>query len=428
MGRLYYSLTLIAAPLVAWWLRRRLHKGKEDAQRLPERFGYASTPRPAGTLIWIHAASVGESNSVIPLLAELSRRHPDGHLLVTTGTVSSSETIAPRLPANAFHQFVPVDTPQAVGRFLAHWKPDLAIWVESEFWPNLVQQTCKSGARMMLVNARMSDRSFAGWKRRNRFFLQLANCFDICFAGSAEDAQKYRALGVSHTQEAGNLKYDTAPLPVDDVALHAMQHATQGRRIILASSTHEGEEESIEHLHDALRGQCETLLTIIVPRHAPRGDAVVRQLASAAEQVTQRSRQQPVLPSTQIYVADTMGELGLFYRLADIVVMGGSLVPHGGHNPIEPAQLGCSILCGPHMHNFISISEEMQAAGALKLCGNIEQIKDAIVDLWQHPDRQQAGAQAAIAFARSKQGAVLRIADAIDNQLAPVTGRERQSV
>lgn len=352
---LYRGLTGIVSPAVPAVLNRRARSGKEDPARLAERHGIASLPRPAGTLIWIHAASVGESLAVLPLITRLVEK-PDCSVLVTTGTVTSAELMRQRLPARAFHQFVPVDLRANVERFLSHWRADLALFVESEIWPNLLLETDRRGIPIALINARLTARSFEGWKRAPGFARRVFSAFDACLAQDDAIAERLRALGARDVRVAGNLKADAPPLPVDEVALAKFRQAIGTRPVFLAASTHPGEEQMV------LDGVMAGALTIIAPRHAERG-AEIEALAQARG-FTAIRRRNAAMPSSDaaVYVADTMGELGLFYRLARVAFLGGSLVPHGGQNPLEAARLGVPVIAGAQTGNFDDIYRVLFAA------------------------------------------------------------------
>lgn len=427
MLRVYYYASLLLWPFIWLYVRVRLIRGKEDVIRLGERFGRAPLPRPKGKLIWIHGASVGESNSVVPLMNRLSELYPAMSILLTTGTKSSAKTIQGRLPERAFHQYVPVDAPRAVKRFIKHWKPDLAIWVESELWPNLVQHTHMNKIPMMLINARISKRSYSRWLRFRNAFLTLMNGFQIIFAGSDEDARLYKNLGASNVHSVGNLKYDAPTLPADPSVTSGILGKIGDRRIWVASSTHAGEEEMIAEAHVKLREVFPELLTILVPRHATRGQEIAELLARRKLTVSARSKKQKILPETDMYVADTMGELGIFYRLAGIVFIGGSLVPHGGHNPIEPAQLDCALLCGPHMHNFEGMCQYLKQEQALIEVDSAESLVREVGELLRDHDLQEAKANAAHRAVEERQGAVEPIVQNIAKMLQlPLPEEEAQ--
>lgn len=416
---LYRIAASVLSPLIRVWLHLRIRKGKEDPGRLHERFGRANRPRPHGELVWIHAASVGESNSIIPLLELLNATKPDLHLLITTGTVTSARTLDSRLPANAIHQFVPVDAPAAVRRFLDHWQPDAAIWVESEFWPNLMLETRARDIPMALINARMSDQSYHQWDRFNDSFMQLMDCFGVAFAGSHDDLDKYHLLGMSIMDYIGNLKYDAPALPVDASAIAALQAAINGRPIWLAASTHPGEEAIVAEIHEELKGCTTDLLTIIVPRHAHRGAVVAQELRSQKLNVACRSLQQLPDDTTDIYLADTMGELGLFYRLANIVFVGGSLLPFGGHNPIEPAQLGCAVICGPYVDNFRGICTELAEADALIMVSDEDTLRMLIAYWIANPNYPQEHAEKGLDAAAKHTGTAAQLVQHILAMITP---------
>lgn len=359
----YRCGTWLATPLVRAYLARRVARGKEDATRLPERFGIAAEPRPEGTLIWAHGASVGESLALLPLINRLIEGGPDRTILVTTGTVTSAAMLGKRLPPGALHQFVPVDLPQAVERFLDHWKPDLALWVESELWPNLIQATARRGIPMALVNARLSERSFDGWRRVPRLAAMLLRSFSTCLAQSEADAERLRTLGAANVQVAGNIKFASEALPSDTSAHDALEAAIGTRPRWLAASTHEGEEEIALGAHRLLSKAVPGILLLLAPRHPQRGAELAARLSAEGFAVRQRSKGEPPAADTDIYLADTLGELGTLFRLAPVAMIGGSFQPHGGHNPFEPALLESAILFGPHMENFAVIARDLLAAG-----------------------------------------------------------------
>lgn len=357
--RSYRLLTQALSPLMPLWLHARALRGKEDRARLRERFGHTGLRRPKGTLLWLHAASVGEANSVLMLISKVRERAPQVHILLTTGTVSSARLMASRLPQGVIHQYVPVDTPGATRRFMRHWHPDFAFWVESELWPNLVAAADYYECFMGIINARMSERSFQGWQKHPAIIQDMLQRFNLIFAQSEADTRRLQALGARDVLMHGNLKYDAATLPCNEQHLFALRDQVGERPLWLAASTHPGEEQQVAQAHALLSATRPSLLLVIVPRHANRGAALAEQLAPFGK-VALRARGDAVMPDTRIYIADTMGELGLFYRLCDIVFMGGSLVPHGGQNPLEPARLSCAIATGPHTHNFESMYAEME--------------------------------------------------------------------
>ena len=347
----YRSLWWMFSPLVGTALRNRAARGKEDLERLAERLGTPSRARPPGTLIWIHGASVGECLAALPLTARLLEKN-GRHVLVTSGTVTSAKLMAERLPLRAFHQYAPIDRHDAVQKFLDHWRPDLALFIESELWPNRVVQTHEAGVPIALVNARLSTRSFRGWQRAPGAARKLLSCIDVCLAQDERIANQLHALGAPKVSISGSLKADSPPLPVDENALAAFRAAVGNREVFLAAQTHEREEETILKASELLRRRFPHLLTVIVPRHPDRGESIAALARSRGFNTARRALGELPGAATDSYVADTLGELGLFYRAVRFVFLGGSLVPRGGHNPLEPGVLGASVLTGPHIENF----------------------------------------------------------------------------
>lgn len=413
----YSAVGYAITPCLRGWLKRRARRGKEDPRRMPERFGHASQPRPQGRLIWLHAASVGEVQSMLTLVRQLLAAQPHTHLLITTGTVTSAALVAQQKLARTVHQFTPVDTPASVTRFLDHWRPDLAIWVESEFWPQLIVRARKRGIPMLLVNARLSAKSFNGWKRWPRFIRRVLDCFSAMYAGSGEDAARLRALGAQHVIEAGNVKFDAEPLAIDTHALETLSLQVGNRPLWLAASTHAPEEAMIAQAHRHIAQQFPTLLTIIVPRHAARGDSIAEELRSNGFACVQRSKGEAIDDTVQLYLADTMGELGTFYHLAPIVFIGGSLIAHGGHNPLEPARQHCAILSGRHIHNFADIVKQMQQAQAIALVSDTDALARHVATLLTDPAQAKAEAEAAYAVVSAARGATETILARIDSML-----------
>ncbi|WP_334128670.1 3-deoxy-D-manno-octulosonic acid transferase [Sneathiella sp.] len=382
---LYNALLTLGGPLLDQHLKARLKRGKEDPKRFPERMGMASRPRPRGTVIWIHAASVGESVSALPLIEGLLAADDDRHVLLTTGTRTSAEIMAGRLPARAFHQYVPLDRKKAVRLFLDHWTPDLAIWMESELWPNLIHETGARRIPMLLVNARITEKSYRSWRRSFGLAGHLLGNFTRCLAQSERSAHYLRALGAPSVDFFGNLKFAAKPLPADPEKLDALTGAIGDRPRWLAASTHRAEEEIILGADRILREERPDLLTLIVPRHPERG-AEVATLA-ARQGLAVRRRAEGALPDAAcaVYVADTIGELGLFYRATDIAFIGGSLVPKGGQNPLEAARLDCALLHGPHMSNFAEVMTAFNARSASREVTDAESLAAAVRDYLDNP-------------------------------------------
>jgi 3-deoxy-D-manno-octulosonic-acid transferase len=403
---LYRALSTAGLPLIHLYLARRRRAGREDAARMSERLGIASRARPAGRLVWIHAASVGESLSVLALVERIARERPHVTPLVTTGSVTSARLLERRLPVSAIHQYVPVDRAAWVARFLDHWRPDLVLWVESELWPNLLQGIARRGVPAVLVNARVSPRSFARWRRFKGAVQHLLATFDLCLAQSEANAASLRALGAGKVAAPGNLKFASDPLPADPAALARLETAASGRTVWLAASTHEGEEESIEAAHRVLAQRHQRLLTIIAPRHPARGHAIAAMLAARSHRVALRSAGELPSADDSFYVADTLGELGLFYRLAPVAFVGGSLVPHGGQNLLEPARLGAAILHGPHVENFREIAQALDEADGAATVADATSLATAVDALFVDPELGARYAESAGRIAEA-QGRVL---------------------
>ncbi len=357
----YGWLATLAGPALRVWLWQRQRSGKEHPERLAERFGRASVARPSGRLVWFHAASVGEAMSVLPVIECLHAAHPGWTLLVTTGTLTSAALMAERLPNAVIHQFIPLDLPAWTERFLTHWRPSAAIFVESEVWPSVLHGLYQRRTPVIVLNGHLSARSFGRWQRWNGLAKGLFSGLSLVLAQSDVDADRFHRLGVARVESLGNLKLLSSPLSVDEAALATLKQAIGPRPVWLAASTHAGEEALMARVQQHLLRRFPTLLCIIVPRHAVRGRAIIAALTGL--RTAQRSLGQPPTAMTELYVADTMGELGLFYRLSPLVVMGKSFVGHGGQNPLEPARLGCALVVGPQMENFQAVTDGLLAVG-----------------------------------------------------------------
>jgi len=410
----YRALTALGAPLIALHLKRRLARGREHRARFAERMGRPSRPRPSGILVWVHAASVGEAQSALTLIGRLLASRPDVHILVTTGTVTSAALMEDRLPAKCLHQFAPVDRRAWVRAFLRHWKPNLGIWVESELWPNLVAESAARRMPMALVNARMSDRSFQNWKRARGLIRHLLRAFDVCFGQTDDDARRFADLGARRVLSAGNLKAAAPPLPVDAEELETFRRDLAGRPVWIAASTHPGEEEVVLDAHVRLAEEHPALLTVLAPRHPSRCDAVAALVAERGIGVVRRSLGEEPTSDTGIYLIDTIGELGLFYRLADIALICGSL--HGGyrgHNPVEAAQLDAAILHGPDMTNHAAIASALAEAEAAITVSDADSLAEALAALWADPARRRTMVETAAKLAAGNQTVVDRVAGLI---------------
>ena len=393
--KIYRAVSRAGEPIASLALQRRLKAGKEDPVRITERKGAPSRARPDGRLVWIHGASVGESLSVIPLVERLRGLHPDYHFLVTTGTVTSAKLMEERLPEGAFHQFIPLDHPDFVDAFLNHWHPDAAIFVESEFWPNLILAARKHASFMALVNGRISPRSFEDWKRQPNAIKFILSSFDVIIAQDQQNADRLKLLSGQQVETFGNLKYAAPPLPGDATLLQSLQTQIGNRECWLAASTHPGEEEAIFGAVKLLKDEFPNLLTIIAPRHPGRGEEIQTLCNDASLTCTRRAVGDNISAASDVYIADTLGELGLFYRLCDVSFVGGSLTAKGGHNPLEPARLGAAILHGPHIFNFVETYAEMRATGGAALVRNDRELASAVRRLFKDAKTRAAMTDAA---------------------------------
>jgi len=418
LGGAWALIASLLAPLLPFYLRRRIAKGKEIAERLPERQGHGAA-RPPGRLVWCHAASNGETLSLLPLLEALAKQDPAPSFLVTTGTVTSArlleQRLSPELAPRTQHRFLPLDVPRWVARFLAGWRPDLAVIVESELWPNMLAAAEAERVPMALINARMSARSAKAWGWAPGFARGLLGRFGLILAQTEADAARFSALAGREVPCWGNLKYAAPPLPSDAAELARLNAAWAGRPVWLAASTHPGEDEIILSAHRLLAPAHPGLLTVIVPRHPPRGPDIAGLAGDLP--VARRGAGQEAGAGVAVYVADTLGELGLFYRLARVALIGGSLVPHGGQNPLEAARLGCPIITGPHHFNFSEIIARLSAAHGLIETpdgpGAAEALAAHVARFLADPATGQAMARAAAALAQGQADLPGRIATSL---------------
>jgi 3-deoxy-D-manno-octulosonic-acid transferase len=413
--RFYRGLSSAVVPLAPALIKRRLKLGKEDPERIGERRGITRDTRPHGPMVWIHGASVGEVLAAAALIERL--RALNIRILMTSGTVTSAAIVAKRFPPDIIHQYVPWDSPRYVARFLEHWQPSLALFIESDLWPNLILQSAARRLPMVLINGRMSQRSFPRWKRVHGTISALLEKFDICLAQSETDAERFAALGCRNVVTTGNLKLDVPAPPADPQKLERLVSLTRGRPVVVAASTHPGEEEILIETHKTLSGFFPGLLTVIVPRHPDRGPPIWRLVDAAGLKASLRSREEMPAASTDIYVADTMGELGLFYRLAGVVFMGGSLVPHGGQNPIEAVKLGAAIVHGPHVFNFTDVYDALDGAGGARKAGGQEALTKQLGQLLANAEAREAMLAASTRVVAELGGALERTLAALEPYL-----------
>ena len=413
-----------SGPFLKNMLEKRCKQGKEDPQRLGERMGIASKQRPDGALIWLHAASVGEAQSMLILINALKEKYKDAYFLITTGTVTSAELMGKRLSKRAFHQYYPVDHPKWVKSFLDHWQPDFVIWMESELWPNMLSTIGKRNIPAVMVNARLSEKSFTRWRKSKRAAARILSVFDTIMTQTEQDAAYYKDLCATPDKVllTDNLKYSADPLPADEEHLKALQKTIGERPVWLYASTHDGEEELACRLHKHLKRSHEDLLTIIAPRHPERREALGRICKeNGLEYILRGDKRNLPAEDTDIYIADTLGEMGLFYELSPIACIGRSFSNDGGggHNPIEAAQKHCVILHGPRVQNLQQIFDDMDESGAAIKLKDENDFENRLKKLLEDEEGMIAMQNKAHRFVSEKAG----IIDRIMENLAPLTDK-----
>ncbi|MCE3254531.1 MAG: waaA [Rickettsiaceae bacterium] len=379
---LYQLLSILFSPLIDLYLAFRKFKNKEDRTRFDERLGKAKITRPEGFLIWVHSASVGESKSALTLINDIVKKRPDANILITSGTVTSATEIAKNLPERTIHQYIPVDRFFAVKNFLKHWQPNLAIFVESELWPNLVVQTKKSGCPLFLVNGRISDSSFGIWKIFHKIGFNLLENFSAILAQSRIDQQKFINLGAKNIHFVGNLKSAAPALKVNENELENLRQQIGSRKFWLASSTHKGEEEIIIRTHQKIKKYFPDLLTIIAPRHINRLEEIIKLIPQGLKFAVRSKKE--AIGNSEIYLADTMGELGTFYSLCKISLICGSLIDNiGGHNPFEAVQLGSVILSGRYVKNNKEAFDDLEKSGCCVMIKDEEDLAENLLKIME---------------------------------------------
>lgn len=413
-----YSVAVRAlAPIAYRKVSARLAAAGLSAERQRERMGYASAQRPDqpdhAPLIWFHGASVGETLAALTLIRQLSARAPGAQFLLTSGTATSADMAGQRMPANCRHQFAPLDTPAAIRRFLDHWRPDGVAFVESELWPVTLAAIRSRAIPLALVNARLSPKSLASWKKRSKTARFLLSRFDLILPQNTDVDAGLRALGAQNAQlfPGGNLKAGAAPLPVDHAMLDSLRASCAGRPVWIASSTHKGEEETVLAAHKALLTRHQDLCLILVPRHPERGDEIARLIDTAGLTHTRRSQGGQVTPAAQVYLADTLGELGLFYAVSPVVFLGGALLEIGGHNPFEVAQSGGAVITGPGTYNFSETFPPLIAAGGAVEVHNQEELTDAVAHWLDDPAACDRARDAAAQFCQSQADGLTAVVD-----------------
>jgi 3-deoxy-D-manno-octulosonic-acid transferase len=419
-----YRLAGAAAyPLIGGYVTWRTSQGKEDRGRRRERYGIASHPRPVGPVVWVHAASVGETGAIVPLIERIMGFGIN--VVLTTGTVTSARVVAERLGDHVIHQYVPLDLKPAVSRFLNHWRPDLAIFAESEIWPMTILELGARRIPQVLVNGRLSDRSFASWKKRAFIAEALFEHFALVIAQSSVDADRFRALGARPVTVSGNLKVDTDPPPADDEAVEDLRHQIGGRKVWAAVSTHEGEEVVAAEVHQLLRRRHGDLLTMIVPRHPERAEPLAGEFAAAGLKVARRSLGEPIEPDTDIFLGDTIGEMGLYLRLTEIAFVGRSLTGEGGQNPLEPAMLETAVLAGRNVQNFRETYKRLIDGGGARLVRDRDMLAGAVNFLLNNSEARESMIAAGAATVDHMRGALSATLKSLEPYIYPLIVKSR---
>ena len=379
--KFYKLITQIIRPIVPFYINRRLSQNKEDKMRVSERYGISSVKRGDGKVIWFHAASIGESLSILPVLKKLNSDKSINQILLTTGTLSAANVLKKFLSKKITHQFIPFDVPYYVRRFLNHWDPSIAIFVESEIWPNFLYELKNRKIHSIIVNGRMTLKSFRRWSLLKSYSKELFSNISACCSQNSDSTFFYKKLGIANTINAGNLKFAYRPNDINLNEFKKLKSLTKRRKVFLAASTHPGEEEIIKNITLNLKKTKKNILTIIVPRHVNRESyfTSTRGLGLAI-----RSKNQQIRDKTYLYLADTIGELNIFYNLADVIFIGGSLVPHGGQNPIEAAYLGKKIFHGKYIQNFPDVYKILEQLKFTKQIENERQLEYFINDAFDN--------------------------------------------
>ena len=421
----YRWLTRLLEPLAPRLLDARARQGKEDPVRVDERLGVTSVARPAGDLIWLHGVSVGETLSLLPVVERLRRLRPDLTLLVTSGTLTSATLLARRLPAGVIHQFAPVDAPGAVEAFLDHWRPSVGVFVESELWPNLILTARRRGVKLVLASARITEKAVEGWRRFPGAAREVVAAFDRVLPQDEASAARLESLGARIDGHV-NLKLAGEAPPSDPAAFTRLSAAIGDRPVLVAASTHDGEEIALVRALDKL---ADRLCLILIPRHPERRDEIAGALTRDGYRFALRSQGREPDRDTDLYVADTLGEMGLFLRLADVVVMGGSFSaalekpPVGGHNPLEPARLGKPAVTGPDMSNWAAVTEALVRAGGLAVVAAPWDLPGAVAPLLADPAAGRAMGERGRRAAAEAASGLDRLMEALTPLLPPKGGR-----
>jgi len=407
--RIFYSALwylLLPFLFLRLWLRGR--QAPAYRQRWKERMAWGYRPGTLKNSLWVHAVSVGETLAAVPMIERLLADYPDTPLLVTTTTPTGSERVKALFGDRVTHVYCPWELPTALNRFLRAFDPKTVIVLETELWPNLCAAVKRHGAKLMLMNGRLSEKSYRGYRKFPRLVRPMMARFDALAVQTPVEAKRYVALGAwpERVHAIGSVKFD---MSLDDAVRQAagdLRAAIGERPVWIAASTHPGEDEPVLAAHKALLETAPQTLLMLVPRHPERFDSVAQLVRQQGLGLARRSKQDTIAADTQVYLADTMGELLMLFGVAAVAFVGGSLVPVGGHNLLEPAGWGKPVLTGPHLHNFTAISNLLDDAGALTLVDNADALAIALQALFRYPDQRQRQGQAAAAVVEANRGAL----------------------
>ncbi|MFV0256194.1 3-deoxy-D-manno-octulosonic acid transferase [Candidatus Liberibacter solanacearum] len=392
---------ILLMPFLSFYLHFQKLFDKEKASIGIEKLGYPSSFRPMGPLIWFHAVSVGETIALIGLIRAIRNRNIN--ILLTTRTLTSARVARKYLGQEVIHQYAPFDIQPVLLRFLKYWHPDYSILSESEIWPLTVFELSKKRIPQIIVNARMSGRSFRNWRILPYFSKKIFSQFSLVVVQSESDFIHYKELGTKKLVVSGNLKVDIVPLPCDDKLLSVYQKEIAGRCTWAAISTFEGEEDAAVYVHNLIRSR-QDILTILVPRHPERCNAIERRLVSKGLKVARHTRRDALSADVDIFLGDTIGEMGLYLRMTEIAFVGRSLFSNGGQNPLEPAMLGCAILSGPNVENFRNIYQKMVSSGAVRIIEDVEKLASMVHSLLSDPTMRDEMINTAMNEVKKMQG------------------------
>lgn len=393
--KIYQILTIIFSPIIDVLMWVRLKCGKEDSKRIKERFGYSTIKRPIGDIIWIQCASVGESNSALPLIDKIIEKYDSKvTVLITTGTITSANIVSEKIKnkKNIIHQYTPIDKYFVIKRFLQFWKPKVLITVESEIWPNMIVMAHKVCEKVMIVNAKMSIKSFERWKMFKDLKETIFDAIDICYPQSQDDQYRLINLGIQNTIFIGNLKFDISKLNVNENLLKKLQAQIGSRKLVLCASTHVEENEKILEIYKKIKQEFDNIIFILALRHSNKSEDTFEFFTKNQINCKRKSKNEEILQNTEIFMFDEMGEMGTLFELTDISLMCGSLVEKlGGHTPVEPAKHGCAILTGPHIKNNKSLFVELEKNKACIICRNqkniVDDLANSIVNLLKNKNK-----------------------------------------